>query len=264
MDTTAALLPRSLQSGCALLAKVCAAAGDLVLPRFCAGCGDGAGLLCPSCRTLLRAPVALVWPDPVPHGLPPPYAIASYEGPVRRMILAHKEEGAFGLTRPLGQSLAGAAMRAVTATPAAGTPAVRMPMAGRHAVVPIPSSRRAIRLRGHDPTQRMARIAVAELRRGGMDICWLPVLRHRRSVADQASLSAGQRAANLAGALGVPSRFVPLVTGVPIVIMDDLVTTGATLAEAARALRAAGGLVKGAAVVAATSRRNRTSSLEWR
>jgi predicted amidophosphoribosyltransferase len=108
----------------------------------------------------------------------------------------------------------------------------------------------------------MARVAVTELRRCGMAVRWLPVLRQRRPVADQASLSAAQRTANLAGALGVPPRFVPLITGASVVIMDDLVTTGATLAEAARAVRAAGGLVTGAATVAATGRRNGAVSLE--
>ena len=67
------------------------------------------------------------------------------------------------------------------------------------------------------------------------------------------------RAANLAGSLSVPGRLVALVAGRPVVIVDDVVTTGATLTEAARALRAAGAEVVAAASVAATSRRTPSS-----
>ena len=73
-----------------------------------------------------------------------------------------------------------------------------------------------------------------------------------RAVADQSGLTTGQRARNLSGALrgvGVP--------GSPVVVVDDVMTTGATLVEAARALSAQGHLVVGAAVVAATRRRGR-------
>ena len=71
-----------------------------------------------------------------------------------------------------------------------------------------------------------------------------------RRVADQSGLDAAGRSANLAGALRASSD----LSGVPVVVVDDVVTTGATLVEAARALRDAGALVRGAAVVAATQR----------
>jgi predicted amidophosphoribosyltransferase len=76
-------------------------------------------------------------------------------------------------------------------------------------------------------------------------------LEHRRRVADQAGLSAADRAANLSGAL--QARFD--LRGLRVIVVDDVVTTGATLAEAARALRAAGAEVTAAAVIAATARR---------
>jgi predicted amidophosphoribosyltransferase len=93
------------------------------------------------------------------------------------------------------------------------------------------------------------------LREQGLVVAVTPVLRLGRGVADQAGLSAHQRAANLAGALRVPRRLEPLVRGRAVLVVDDVVTTGATLAEAARALSAAGGDVLAAAVVAATARR---------
>jgi len=78
----------------------------------------------------------------------------------------------------------------------------------------------------------------------------VPALEHRRRVADQAGLTATDRAANLTGALQARLD----LHGVRVIIVDDVVTTGATLAEAARALRAAGAEVLAAAVIAATER----------
>jgi predicted amidophosphoribosyltransferase len=77
------------------------------------------------------------------------------------------------------------------------------------------------------------------------------LLRHRRVVADQAGLSQLARRDNLRGALGV-TALPP--AGWRVVVVDDVVTTGATLTEAVRALHAAGVAVAGTAVVAATVR----------
>jgi hypothetical protein len=67
----------------------------------------------------------------------------------------------------------------------------------------------------------------------------LSVLRQRRPVADQAGLNSRQRQENLAGALGVVRGGAGLLRGGAVVLVDDLMTTGASLAEAARAVREA-------------------------
>ncbi|MGW2079747.1 ComF family protein [Streptomyces sp. NPDC001939] len=107
-------------------------------------------------------------------------------------------------------------------------------------LVPVPSARKAVRARGHDPARRIAYAAAAELRRAGVPARVLAALRQRRAVADQAGLDSRGRLANLAGALEVPAGARALLaSGGRIVLVDDVMPTGASLAEAARAIRAA-------------------------
>jgi predicted amidophosphoribosyltransferase len=100
----------------------------------------------------------------------------------------------------------------------------------------------------------MAEAAVRELRAAGTPVIGLEALYQRRRVADQAGLTRAARAGNLAGGLGV----IPGVTvaGREIILVDDVITSGATLSEATRALRAAHAHVLAAATVAATPKRH--------
>ena len=86
--------------------------------------------------------------------------------------------------------------------------------------------------------------------------CVADVLAATRTTLDQSTLDAAQRAANQAGATAVRSRHRHAVEGGVCVVVDDLVTTGATLAEAARALREAGARTVLAAAIGATTRRS--------
>ncbi|MFC5667946.1 ComF family protein [Kitasatospora misakiensis] len=211
---------------------------DVLLPAPCAGCGADLGQLCPGCRHLL----ATARPAPA-TALSWAHAAAPYEGPVRRLLLAHKERGVLRLAGPLGEALARAVRSALG--PYAG-PAPLL-------LVPVPSARATVRARGHDPTLRLAGAAAAALRREGLDARTVPLLRHARPVADQAGLSAAERHRNLDGALTVrPLGRLrrPAPDGHRPVLVDDLVTTGASLTEAARALSAAGLPITSAATVA--------------
>ncbi|MEV5160916.1 phosphoribosyltransferase family protein [Streptomyces sp. NPDC053728] len=220
----------------------------LVLPVACGGCGKPRSELCEECAVALAAVARRVRPAPEPAGLPVVHAVAPYENAVRAMLLAHKERGVLGLAGVLGGALA-AAVRA-----GAGHGGSEGPLL----LVPVPSARRATAGRGHDPARRIAVAATAELRRGGEGARVLAVLRQRRAVADQAGLGARQRHANLAGALVVAEAGRRLLDGGRVVLVDDLLTTGSSLAEAARAVREAGlgdsGAAEGlrAAVVAAS------------
>ncbi|WP_405881808.1 phosphoribosyltransferase family protein [Streptomyces sp. NBC_00169] len=106
-------------------------------------------------------------------------------------------------------------------------------------LVPVPSARAAVRARGHDPARRIALAAAGELRRTGTPARVVAVLRQGRWVADQSGLNSRQRLENLAGALEVVAGGAGLLAGGRVVLVDDLMTTGATLREAARAVREA-------------------------
>ncbi|MFG3244955.1 ComF family protein [Streptomyces sp. NPDC048187] len=224
---------------------------DLVLPAECGGCGRDRAVLCPRCRAALSgAPPRRVRPDPEPPCLPVVHASAPYADEVRAALLAHKERGVLALAAPLGAALAGAvraglrgvraAVRDEGAGDAEAGDAGAVPARGPVLLVPVPSARGAVRRRGHDPARRIALAAAAELRRTGTSARVLTVLRQRYAVADQSGLDARQRVENLAGALAVaPGGDGLLHGGGTVVLVDDLMTTGASLSEAARAVRAA-------------------------
>lgn len=226
---------------------------DLVLPAPCAGCGATSAVsVCAVCRGALGPPRAVA-PQPVhPAGLPPVFCLAAWVDPARALVLAHKERGRTGLAGPLGRALAPAVALAAggVAGAASGGRAVPVPVL----LVPVPSRPGVRRSRGHDPVARTAAAAAAALREAGLSAQVRPLLRHARAVGDQAGLTAPERARNLAGALEARPGAAALARGAALVLIDDVLTTGATLTEAARALRATGRPVTGAAVLAAVVR----------
>lgn len=226
------------------------AARDLLLAETCACCAAAVapGPVCPPCRSDLDAAAAVPRPvrplDP-PDGFPPTLAAADYTGAVRRLLLAHKEHGRTAAAGPLGRLLAAAvATAAPPPGPSGGPP-------GPVLLVPIPSSPAATRRRGHDPVRRMAAVAAGTLPTD-RPARTAVVLAQSRGVADQAGLSLQQRQANLAHAMTV-TRPQRLTGGGWVVLVDDICSSGATLAAGAAALRAKGVLPQRivAAVVAA-------------
>jgi predicted amidophosphoribosyltransferase len=231
-------------AGRALL-RTGAALADLVLPRVCAGCGRPGAVLCHRCCSLLARPCPAT-PRRFPDGFPPAAAAGAYAGAVRPALIAFKERGRAELGRPLGRALALAVAAVVSAVPGPARPVL---------LVPVPSSAAAIRARGRDHVRELTGPAVAELRSAGIDAASARLLRRRGRVRDSAELSVAQRRANLAGSFVVHP--VPVPSATQLVLVDDVVTSGATLTEAAGALGRAHpeSPVVLAAVVAATPRR---------
>lgn len=198
----------------------------LTIPVACAGCDAPDIALCEACGILLRpratrSPAgAAVW-----SGL-------AFDGVPARVVRALKEDGRTGLARDLAPALRAAVEAAMAAAPCSDEPVV---------VVPIPTSRAAYRRRGYRVVELVAR-------RAGLRSA--PLLQIARTTADQRGLDRAARRRNVAGSLRARGA-----EGARVVVIDDVVTTGATLEEAVRALRAGGADVIGAATIAATARR---------
>lgn len=219
----------------------------LLVPVRCAGCGrDGLGV-CTGCRRALRERCRPVM-DEV-DGVPCASAI-DYAEPVPQLLHSFKERGradVAGVLAPLLRAAVAALALSGRLGPAADTPGPAPFVAGRRIlVVPAPSRRSARTARGYDHIPLLIERALPNVRA-------VAGLRLHRRVADQAGLGVGARARNLRGAMVAR----PALAGAHVLIVDDVRTSGATVREAIRAVREAGGNPIGAAVVSAVTRRGK-------
>lgn len=127
------------------------------------------------------------------------------------------------------------------------------PRCARLWLVPVPSHPRRRAMRGDDPALRLARaMARRSVGANGTSVGWsvVPALRRRAHGPPQSTLRPAQRAANVARAFAVDPRWYTRCAGAHVVLVDDVLTSGATLRSAAEALRSAGAIVRLVAVVA--------------
>jgi ComF family protein len=202
----------------------------VLLPVTCAGCGADDRSLCDGCRGQLQ-------PRPFVRELDdgtPVWAALVYDAVVRRTILELKEQGRTDVVAALAVPFASAVVGASRNSRNPGGPDVEL-------VVP-PVSRASFRRRGYDPVRLIAR--AAGLPRPASVLINL----HER--ASQKTLDRRQRTTNLAGSMASTRS----LAGRRFLVLDDVVTTGATLTEVVRSLRAGGAEVMAAAVLAATPR----------
>ncbi|KRB79288.1 hypothetical protein ASE01_23565 [Nocardioides sp. Root190] len=234
-----------------LLADLADGFVDLVLGSSCVVCGRPGRALCVRCCHELPVEAGLRRPTPCPPGLAPSYSAGPYDGVLRALVLAHKEHGVHALAGPLGTVLAVVADAALSGAGIGPDEAV--------VLVPVPSRPAAVRARGHDPTTAMTRAAASGLRSRGHPVGVAGLLRVRPGVVDQAGLDAASRAANLAGSMATSTSAVRRLARrrptAHVLLCDDVLTTGATLREAQRALESVGIRVLAAATVAATRRK---------
>ncbi|NTU79401.1 MAG: ComF family protein [Chloroflexales bacterium] len=185
---------------------------DLVFPERCAGCGGAGGLLCPACLARLR-PYPPEGPTPGLDGMSVAWL---YDGPVRQAVHHLKYRRRRRVAEALGDALAAS----VGAPPA-------------DALVPVPLHAGRLAERGFNQAEELARRLG---RRWGLPICASGLARGR-DTGHQARLGRADRQVNVAGA------FIWRGPGAPparVLLVDDVLTTGATLAACAEALRAAG------------------------
>ncbi|HJV97813.1 MAG TPA: phosphoribosyltransferase family protein [Arthrobacter sp.] len=242
-------LLRAVDHGAAAVAELLA----LAVPVDCVCCGAEDLVLCVACerrvRQLTRHPFRAEAQAPALMDIDggvilPVVAAGVYRDELAQAVLSFKGHGQYQLRRVLACALARAIAAAVNHD-------------DRIALVPVPSSTGAFVRRGFSPVHLLLGSPATGSLLGGTTL--LDVLRksHRRMgpgglPGGQKGLGRGARASRVRGSMRVPQRKLDAAAGRRCIIVDDVLTTGATLAEAARALHAGGAVVAGAVVLAAT------------
>jgi ComF family protein len=209
---------------------------DVALPANCVGCGREGPPICTSCEPALHARLAS--PAGVPIGLPGELPepllqlewCAQFRGVTRDALHAIKYAGEQRLADPLGRAIA-------RRWSAAGV--------GADLVTNVPVHADRERHRGYDQAALIGRSAAREL-----GLPYAPILCRARATIAQFDLDRRDRARNVRGAFVVDPRRLRDVQDRWILLVDDVVTTGATLAASATALLDAGALAVSAITVA--------------
>ena len=195
---------------------------DLVLPAECGGCGAPGVRWCPACAAELLTKAAdprVVTPRLDP-GVPV-LSLGRYAAARRQAIVAVKEHGRADLVEPLAVAVRTGLTQLLT------WGLLETPLT----VVPAPTRWTAARRRGGDPVTRVAESAVVPL--PGVTVT--RALRLTGLARDSVGLSSADRQRNLAGRVRV--RASPAV---PVILLDDVVTTGATACASVGALQTSG------------------------
>ena len=197
---------------------------DLLLPPACAGCGRSGALLCGRCVAALRPPFdprdRFVAPDAgvvVGDHLVLAIAAFAYGGPMRRALAALKYTGVARLAPILAGLTAPALDRALA-------------VAGDACLVPVPVHADRLADRGYNQAELLARFLGPSRR-----LPVSPVLARQRPTTKQHRLNRAARLQNLRGAFVATGRAPPVA-----ILVDDIITTTATLEACASVLHAAG------------------------
>lgn len=260
------------------LARLLAEVLELFLPDECPLCEQPGGALCHDCRNAIRSATggpfraeagAASLVDLQGTAVFPVFAAGVYRDRLAQAILAFKNHSMMQLTQPLSAALWRVLREAVLFERVNDRTFSELPSRrgsqpfnlGLPTLVPIPGSGAGYRRRGYHPLQVL--LLALQRRAGGA----LPVRRllrrrwwllHRESA--QQGLSAMARRRRLRHSMYVPARIGRQCSGLECVIVDDVLTTGATLAEAHRALTSAGLVVRVGIVIAVVPKVARSSA----
>ncbi|MYR08842.1 ComF family protein [Gordonia sp. SID5947] len=208
---------------------------DLVVPLECGGCSAPGVRWCADCAATLSDDPFLLRPR-VEIGVDA-WALGRYRGTYRAALIAMKEHGRRDLTVPVGTALA----RGVATLARWG----ELPDADDLTLIPAPTRRSSARRRGGDPVAAFSRVAATRL---GARVRVSELLVTTARARDSAGLDARHRVRNLSGAVTLRrARVAPRGT---IVLVDDVLTTGATASESVRVLARHGCALHAVIVVA--------------
>jgi len=196
---------------------------DIIFPSRCAVCEAPGANLCQGCEFILT---------PNPHsfqrGQVAGLAATTYSPELAKLLIAFKDRGQFALARQLGQLMEPLAKQLLEFS----EPCY---------LVPAPSRIQNFLRRGFHPSLLLAR----QLSKRVPSARVLNCLQLEGGVLDQVGLSSVEREANLKDKMRVNQP----VAGKPVFLIDDVVTTGATLVQAFETVSVAGAIVTGALVV---------------
>lgn len=209
---------------------------DLLLPPTCPGCGHEGIAICQPCLAHMRrrlheppgVPIGLAFSQP--KGIVQLEWCSSFNGPARASVHALKYDGELRLVGPLAELMAARWRHASI---------------GGDFLVPVPVHAQRRRQRGFDQAELLAR-GVAE--RLGLPI--VHALERAARTTAQHQLGRHARQSNVSQAFGVAPRHAEEVRGRWLVLIDDVVTSGATLAGCASALYDAGAFAVSALTLA--------------
>lgn len=231
------------------ISSLCRTAVNLVFPPICVGCGQLTGNhngLCATCWSgvhFIAPPYCTITGHPFSYDLgkdfvsaqaianPPPYerarAAIVYDGLARKLIQRFKYNDRTELAPLMAQWMIGAGFDCLK---------------DADCILPIPLHRWRLLSRKYNQSAELARAIAGKWNETADDpICYLPgTLLRIKSTKPQVGLAAQARARNVAGAFHIPQEKYDTIMGQKVLLIDDVLTTGATVNAATRALMRAG------------------------
>jgi len=207
---------------------------SLVFPSICVMCESYAADICDQCNLQWSKPTHLLRFDDVPTS-----SVVAYSTQVSSVVLKAKEDGNRVARRLIAETMYRSIDLIVEKSP-------QLPLL----IVPIPSSRRAIRQRGESFLHPIMNNVIDIAHRNSRNWAWKEILMHKKRVRDQAGLNSRERTLNVRGVFAVRDE---VVADRPIIVVDDVITTGATLRNAISALNERKMTVLGASTACASA-----------